>query len=82
MVHSEDRDSNAAVCRDGGESGENPDYLAVLTEGAAESAEFRPLWPSGISQVGGLGHLSQVIPSPPCRERRYSPLGCSLKTAA
>lgn len=37
MVQSEDRDSNAAVCRDSGEFG--ADYLAELTEGAAESAE-------------------------------------------
>lgn len=40
MVQTEDQASNASVCRDKRELGD--DCLPELTAGAAESAEFRP----------------------------------------
>lgn len=60
MAPSEDRDSNAAVCRDSGEFG--ADYLASLTEGVAEFSQKRttlfglsdPSEPVSLADPGGF----------------------------
>lgn len=60
MVQSEDRDSNAAFCRDSGEFGVN--YLAELTEAADESAEFSQGSPRAAPVcLASLTHCNQSV---------------------